>query len=163
MTPLSIIGVFCEDIRVETGDTLTLVGLLPDNIHTAPLEASSDQAEEASAGQRRLLGKLCIYVRANFEPQDPVEKIDLRLTLPNDEVVEIGSASSDMIEKAKRDAEEKGNALAGIMTRCMLQPFQLPKAGILKLEAIIGSEVRIIGHLNFKLEEKAGLPNPSPR
>ena len=161
MVPLSIIGVFCEDIRVETGDILTLVGLMPDNINVAPLDSDPNQKGGVAIDQRKFLTKLYIYTRAIFDPDDPIEEIELRLVLPDEKEVSLGGASPDVIEKAKQQAKENEGPLAGVVMRSLIQPFQLPGPGILRLESIIGSEVRLISFLNFKMLENANSSNAS--
>lgn len=157
MTPLSIIGTFCEDIRVETGDIITLIGLLPDNINTQPALAEKG---EVAIDNSRLLTKLCVYTRANFDPDDPINEINLKLVFPDEKEVPLGGASPDIIKVAKEQAKERGNLLAGVVMRGVMYPFRM-QTGILRLEAIIGSEVRLISHLNFKADENSRSSNAS--
>lgn len=161
MTPLSIIGLFCEDIRFEKGDVTTLVGLLSDNINTSTAEDSSEKEGGKGIEQNKFLTKLCIFARANFEINDPIEEFQLRLVLPNEDVISIGGATPQMIEDAKRQATEKGNLLAGIVMRTVMHPFPLPKFGILRLEAVIGSETRLVGHLNVRGQVEVKAPSAS--
>jgi len=158
MTPLSIIGVFCEDIRIEMGDIITLIGLLPDNIDIQPTHTEKGGV---ATNDSKFLPKLCVYARANFDPDDPVNEINLRLILPDEKEVPFGGASPDVIKLAKQQAKERGNPLAGVMMRGVMSPFQMSGGGILRLEAIIGSEVRLISHLNFKVYEKTSSSSAS--
>jgi hypothetical protein len=146
MIPMSIIGMFCEDIRVEKNDVLTLVGLFPDNIRYERAEKRDKSVSSDTFWQ----GRVCIYVRANFDPDDPVDEIKLKVTLPNDEVIEIGGASSEVIEKSKEQARQQGGPLAGVIARAYLQNIPIRKPGLLRLEATIGAEQRLLAFLNFQ-------------
>ncbi|MDA1001512.1 MAG: hypothetical protein O2807_13475 [bacterium] len=149
MIPMSIIGMFCEDIREEKNDIITLVGLMPDNVRYR-VEVSDKKAQKLSADQNIWNARICIYSRANFDTDDPIEKIELRLILPNDDELEIGGASADVIQQAKEQAKERGGPLAGVVMRAMLQGFRLSEPGILRLEAIMGTDRRLLAFLNFQ-------------
>jgi hypothetical protein len=146
---MSIVGVFCEDIREEKNDVLTLVGLFPDNINYR-IEKTSKQGGAADAHQSVWGGRICVYVRANFDPNDPVQEIKLKLILPDNEEIEIGGASPEVISRAKRQAQQKGGPLAGIISRAQLHGLPFRKPGLLRLEATIGAEQRLLAFLNFQ-------------
>lgn len=154
MNPLSIIGLFCEDIRVESGDVLTLVGLIPDNINMQRLPTPEKGKGPIALGEGKVISNLCVYARANFEPNDPVNEITLNLVFPDERRMPLGGASADVIQRSKLQAKEKGNPLAGVIMRAQMQGFSLPGPGMVRLEAVIDSEVRLLAALNFKLAEK---------
>jgi hypothetical protein len=149
MSQLSIIGLFCEDIREEKGDSLSLIGLMPDNIN---LEISDAQAN-APSSENRILSKVCIFARANFPPDESVRAIELNLLLPNDVEIPVGGAAADVIETAKTQARDMGAPLAGVVMRVVLAGFRLPKPGIVQLKAKIDGKERILSMLNFKFNQ----------
>ena len=153
MNPLSIIGLFCEDIREEKGDVLTLVGLMPDNVNVEAVQREGKRAENMPFSVNRVLSKLCVYARANFDPHDPIQEIGLNLVLPNGQKISIGGAVPEFVERAKVEAKEKNSPLAGVIMRAVLVGFVLPEAGILRLEASIGAEMRLLAVLNFLIAE----------
>ena len=77
MHSLSIMGFFCEDIREESGGTFTLIGLMPDNVTVEELK--HDGGKEGVSLSNRMVTKLCVFVRANFDPDDPTQEILLHL------------------------------------------------------------------------------------
>lgn len=149
MMPLSIIGLFCEDIREESGEIYTLVGLLPDNINVELAPAQGEQKTTVPSSQNRVLSKLCIFARANFDPDDPINRIDFSIVLPNDQRVELGAIKEDVFEKAKLQAKENRSPLAGVILRSILAAFRMSKPGLVRLEATIGKEKRTLAMLNF--------------
>ena len=144
MEKLSIIGVFCEDIREEVGGTTTLIGLLSDTVN---VNAATRGAAEKT--ESKFLGKLCVFVRANFDPDNPI-RIKTYLVFPDGQELEVGSAEGDIIGKAQSDAKNKGNPLAGIVLKAILGGFSLSSdGGVVRLEADINGERRLLGAINF--------------
>lgn len=147
MQPLSIIALLCEDIRDEVGGSISIVGALPDNAALTPLSEKADV--QPSAQLPRMLGKLSIYIRANFDPEDRIPTIKFRLITPDDKEVDIGEADAEVIVKAQNQAKEKGSPIAGTISRAVLMNFKPSKPGILRVLAVVGDEIRIVGILNF--------------
>jgi hypothetical protein len=159
--PLSIVGLFCEDIREETGNVFTLIGLMPDNII---VEGPPVPGERRSISTSRgFLSKLCVFVRANFDPDDAIGEIKLSVVLPDEQELSIGGATIEVIERAKREAKDNGSPLAGLIMRAVLGAFKLPKAGLVRLEATIGPERRLLAALNFKIPDGATSSSAQPQ
>lgn len=157
MTPLSIIGLFCEDIREESGGTITLIGLLPDNIHAERPAESGTKEAKAPTVQDKFLNKLCIYVRANFDVDDPVEDIELSLLFPDGQPLPLSQegVQRKAIAAAKKQAKESGLPLAGIYIRAVLAGFKMQKGGgAIQLLATVDGVPRLIAALNFKIDEE---------
>jgi len=153
MHALSIMGFFCEDIREESGGTFTLIGLMPDNVTVEELKP--DDANDGASLSNRMVTKLCVFVRANFDPDDPTQEILLHLILPNEQKIDLGGTNAALMQQSKQQAKDRGNPLAGITLRAMLGGFNLPKLGVVKLEAVIEGKSRLLGALNFGAAEKA--------
>ena len=152
MLPLSVMALFCEDIREEKGDIFTLIGLLPDTV-----ELSGPPGEKPV--QPRMLTKLSIYIRINFDPDQDIGASQIRLKLPDDEIISLGEIGPDIIQKARADAKAKGNLLAGVISRITFTGFQPPLNGSIRLEVDVGGETHLAAALTFKLKESDSTPS----
>lgn len=152
MTSLSIMGVFCEDIRVEVGNISTLVGVLPHNANLVPASGKTKRNDSIEEPSGKLLTKLCVYARATFSPDDPVETIKIKLRYPNGRSVQLG-ISPDVMSRAREQAIKKGHPLAGVNIRSMFQPNPTGETGIMKLEAEIDGESRLLAFVKFSSAE----------
>jgi hypothetical protein len=139
-------GVFCEDIREEAQGSFTLVGLMPDNVGVEVVGDGNSPPTKTHA----YLGKLCIFARANFDPNDKIKDIQLNLIHPNGTEIPVGGADATVLETAKKNALEKGNPLAGVIMRAVLGGFRLTGYGLLRLEAVVDSETVVLAALNFE-------------
>lgn len=154
MHSLSIMGFFCEDIREESGDIFTLIGLVPDNVNVQEFKRGIESAG-VSLSSNRIVTKLCVFVRANFDPDDPTQEILLRLILPNEQKIDLGGADATLLQQSKQQAKDKENPLAGITLRAILGGFNLPKLGIVRLEAVIDGNPRLLAAVHFTAVEKS--------
>jgi hypothetical protein len=148
MPSLNAMAVFCEDIREEKNDILTLIGLLPD---TVELQFPSPRDAAASTAVA-LVDKLCIYIRINFDPESELSITEMRLVMPDSTMIPIGQFDQELIEKAKSEAKTKGNILAGVISRATMSGFR-PPIGLVRVEADINSETHLLGTLMFKMNE----------
>jgi hypothetical protein len=142
-------ALFCEDIREEKNDTVTLIGILPDtvNVGEPPNPANGPISGDSSA---RALTKLGIYTRVNFDPRKEIKEIDIRLILPNEQAIDLGKIGADVIKKSKDEAIARGNPLAGVIGRAVAAGFQIPKFGVVKLEVTIDGKAHLGAALNFR-------------
>lgn len=154
MQPISIIAVLCEDVRDEIGGLITLVGVMQDNASINPQTEKSDPLQ-------KVLNKLSIFIRATFDPDDKIPTIKFRLVMPDSTSLDIGEAGADVIAQAQVQAKEKGNPIAGTISRAILLNFHLPKPGVLRVEADVRDETRIIGILNFMVAPEAPIATVS--
>lgn len=159
MEPLSILGLFCEDIREEAGEQFTLIGLMPDNVQFNAVGAQKGTPVD-SAGQNKLLTQLCMFVRANFDPKDPIKEIKLRLAFPNGQIAELGGAGPDLIAQVKATAISKGNLLAGVILRAVLGGFRPGTGGALRLEADTGAGPKLLASLNMEIGDATSSSEP---
>ena len=143
MPAISVMGFFCEDIREEKNDIITLVGLMPDNAEGVA------QGAPAKPGATAILPKVCMYMRINFEPQTPITNASMHLILPNGRQ-KLGEVDTDFIENARRQAIARGNPLVGIVFRATAAALPL-SSGVLRLEADIDGEIYLAAALNVKL------------
>jgi len=120
MRPFTVIGLFCEDIREEKSGQDTIVGVLPDNLHTPRVPAA--------------LSKLGIYIRVQLDKEANPQTLKAKLRVPGGSDIPIASLE-DLIGKAKIDAEIRKLPFAGLVARGVISPFPIPAFG--KVEAIV--------------------------
>ena len=149
----SILGLFCEDIREEAGEQFTLIGLMSDNLSINPIKVDKSTPQQNASAIGKMLSQVCIFVRVNIDPTDPLEEISLRISFPDGTSLPIGGAEAHIVAKAKADAIEKGNPLAGIIMRAALQGFRPLQGGLIKLEADLDSETQLLAAMNMEVNE----------
>lgn len=147
MTPLSILGLFCEDIREEAGGTLSLIGVLPDNINVE-FVGMTQTPGPIPRPRTKLVNNLCLYARANFDPDDPIREIGLALAFPDNNEIVLGDVS-DKVAEAKQEAKARGLPLCGVIMQVALIGFRPKQSGIVRLMATLDGEKRTIAMLNF--------------
>ena len=149
MQHLSVMALFCEDIREEVGGTFSLIGVLPDSL------ILGDPRRPAPDGQsipvlNRVLSRLCLFARLHFDPDfDPGEP-KLRLSGLRDTPIELGSASHAVVNESRSEAKSKGNVFAGVVFRLNFEGFRFPpKSGVFLVEIIVNDEAYIAGTLRY--------------
>lgn len=148
-TSTNAMALFCEDIREELNGVFTLVGLLPDNVN---VNAVMPGGEDTSGGEIKVLGKLCVFIRINFAPERRPNDIKLKLLIGSEEH-DIGRVEKKTIDEAVQKAVERGNQLAGVISRAIFGGFNFERAaGQLKVNAIIDDEVYLAGALTINLK-----------
>lgn len=147
MRSTNVIALFCEDIREEKGDIFTLIGILPDNVNLADTQEAG-----ASAETPRILPRISLYVRINYEPDTDIGVPQVKLLMPDGGVIELAPVEESIVKAARTNAKEKGNALAGLILRIMLGNFRPPADGIVKVQVELKNETYLAGALTFKLQ-----------
>ena len=150
MLPLNIMALFCEDIREEKGDVVSLMGVMPDTVN---LVQGVEVKEKDAKGANAILPKLCMYIRINFDADFDLPEPRMRLAMPDGQNVEVGAIQADVVSKARQQAKEKGNPLAGVISRVVIAPFRPPE-GVMKLEVLISDVAHLAGSLNFKMHRE---------
>lgn len=123
---------------------MTIVGALPDNIL-----AQGVTVPVAGALPQKVLTKLVVYIRTNFDPEYDLPEIKFRLVLPDGTSLNVGEADASVIAKSRSQAKGNNLPLAGLVSRAIFLNFQLSQDGIIRVEANIGDENRLVGILNF--------------
>lgn len=133
--PLSVMALFCEDIREEVGGTFTLVGIMPDNLNVLTLPG--------------FIPKLCIYIRIQYQPDAKLGEIKARLIQPEGDPMELGHIDQAMVENSLKEAQRTGR-MSGLILRAYLAGYQLTKPGLMKAEVEINGETYLAGQLNIE-------------
>lgn len=148
--PFNLMALFCEDIREEKNGVFTLIGIMPDNVNVEISEVPKDGEKNAELSVP-LLGKICAYVRINFDLDTVFRIVKLRLVGPGGEINDLGTLDAATFENAKEKAKERGAISAGVITRVVLGGLNLSKPGPLKLEAEIDGETYLAGAITISL------------
>lgn len=151
MQGINVLALFCEDIREEKDNVLTLIGIMPDNVN---LENPSNTPPEGG-GTKRMLSKLSIYTRINFDPNLDIGVPEVCLVLPNNEIINMGNIDPTLVAKAQAEAQEKGALLAGIISRAAIWGFAPPENESIKVEVTINGEKYLAGALRFQSPQSA--------
>lgn len=130
------ISLFCEDIREEKSGTVTIVGVLPDNLSIPSLPS--------------LMPKLCIYTRIHIAPKSSQDQIVAKIRLSDGAEHIIGEADQGLIAKARQDGIDANVPIFGIILTAILSPFPVLSAGRLLVIVAAGDEEIISGQLNIQ-------------
>jgi hypothetical protein len=146
MNPTSVIALFCDDIRVEQSGALSLVGVYSDNVKVPDPPPAADGRKLPL-----VIPRLGVYVRVNFDVRSEIGPINVKVTMPDGEVIH-----DEMIEEKTiaegRATKKKGNPVAGLIQR--LQFGNLPVTlGRIVCEVTIGTQTYLAGFLNFTANE----------
>jgi hypothetical protein len=137
--PISVVCLFCEDIRQEQNGVNTLVGVLPDNMEFEGLPA--------------MLPKLGVYVRINIDPAEDPGAVTLVLSVPGlADQIPITTVEPRLIERVRKDALARGAPIAGIISRVVFSPFKVLQEGRIRALASIRGEPMTCGSLNIVLK-----------
>ena len=158
----TVFALFCEDIRPEAGNTVSLTGILPDTVNFVTSDAANDAPKGNEIETRLLSNKLCVYVRINFDLDDEFPEPQMTLVFGG-RTYDVGKIESKTIATARQSARENGNVQAGVFARVVLGGLTIGATGDASLEVAIGDEKYLAGAVRF-LHRQAALtsPNASP-
>ncbi|MET0482539.1 MAG: hypothetical protein ABWZ27_06430 [Aestuariivirgaceae bacterium] len=140
---LQAIGIFCEDIREERSGQDTIIGVLPDNLAVRTVPSN--------------LPKLGLYIRIHFDPTLDPGDIALWIELPTDHQLHFGTMDRKITEKAIRDALALNQPVAGLISKVLINSFQIPTHGRIRAVANINGRDIILATLN--IQATAGTPS----
>ena len=137
----SAVALFCEDIREEKSGTDTIVGVFPDNVNVPTFPFT--------------FAKIAIYLRINMPADsDSPKRIEYWLTSPDNIPFPRTPIEAELIERARRDAMERGSVIGGTISKAVIGFLQLKTPGRLNLVVEIDGRELVAGTLNVQ-------PNPS--
>jgi hypothetical protein len=160
----TVVTLFCEDVRDEKAGTVSLIGVMSDNINVNTLGAEDrdgDGQVTLKPGSRTL-PRLCVYTRVNFDPNDDLKSISMKITLPGGEDSFDSAVEPEIIEQSKSQAKEKRNLLAGLISRIELGGTPLAKSGVLLVEVAIDGDTYLAGAMNVNLIGETAQAPTSP-
>jgi hypothetical protein len=144
MIPVSVIGLFCEDIREEKSGQSTLIGILPDNLAIAQIPL--------------VLPKLGIYLRVHFDAKIDIGPVKVRIAVPNGPTLEIGTIAQELVSQTRIDAQAKRLPYAGAILQGVMGSFFVPTAGAVQAFANIEGEDHLAAVINVVVGEAPPRP-----
>jgi hypothetical protein len=136
---VSAVALFCQDIREEKAETVTLVGIFPDNISVASIPFT--------------FPKLAIYARILFPVSDePPATVALRLVRPDGTETAMANFATDFIRKGREQAVAKGGVNAGLIGTAIMAVFPITQAGRMDVIAKIDGNDLVCGTLNVHVD-----------
>jgi hypothetical protein len=137
MQPVSIIALFCEDIRTEAQGTDSLVGIMPDNLNVPQFPF--------------ILPKLSIYLRVLFDRRMDLKPIGVGMRIPGVQGdVQMTVLDDNLISSAREKSESNESPVLGLIARAVLSPFPVPSPGRILVVAKVQGKERICGGLNVQ-------------
>lgn len=133
------LALFCSDIREEKGGTDTLVGVLPDNLNVPNVPGVT---------------KLSIYLRMAFTPDEKIQNLSTKLTLPGGEILEIGEIDLEVVENARAKAEGLGSPLVGLITRIQFPQLIITSEGRMQFFVRKNDHEHLVSHLNIIIKSE---------
>lgn len=137
MIPVSVVGVFCEDIREEKSGQDTIIGTLPDNVNMPNVP--------------NIFSRLGLYGRIHLDANAPIPKnIVPRLVAPDGNEVGLPNWQQGIVDQAFVDAKANGFPLVGLILRVAFMNVPVPKTGLFTFKVTIddteyiGANLRIV-------------------
>jgi hypothetical protein len=137
MNDISIVALFCDDIREEIGGTTTIVGVLPDNLSVSEIPG--------------IFPKLCVYVRMHLRSDLKPGPIVTRVLTPDGQEVGNSVAEPHMLADVLARAQNSGAPYAGLVMRFFVSPLQITQIGRIQALVSVGDKEHVAGVLNIGL------------
>jgi hypothetical protein len=138
MQGISVVGLFCEDIREERAGTDTIIGILPDNINFPQWPA--------------FFPKLCLYVRIHVIPSFEPGQISVHLVMPDGTEPGKIDLDPDLVKKTREAALASKAPTAGFISKFVMSPLQLSGPGRIQAVAHVGHQRIVCGSLYVNVE-----------
>lgn len=138
MNGIQAVALFCEDVRQEAAGTVTLVGLLSDNL-----------AVPAFPG---VMPKLAIYIRVHIPVDHKTENIKFFLC-DGDSRNEIGGFDKDFVNKTIAETKAMDNPLSGFILTVLASPYPVSRESRHWVEMQYGKVTTVIGTLKIVLQD----------
>lgn len=122
---MQAISIFCQDIRYELNEIVSLMGILPDNVNAVV---------DTRPGHTSFMQKLVIYTRINLRPDEHVDSLETFLRAGSGDQIGINKVEPEVIETARRQAAEQGSPYAGIIVRLEAGNFPIAPG---RVEAVV--------------------------
>lgn len=133
MSPYSIVGLFCDDIRKEQRGQETIIGVFPDTIKVSPIPGT--------------VPRMCLYIRIHFDPKSQPKSISIKLNRPDDIDSQKYEIEKDVILKTFTEAKKTGHPYAGILSRATIIPFPITQPGRFDIVVTIDGVDSVCGSL----------------
>lgn len=138
MGDISIVGLYCEDIREEAAGTHTVVGILPENINFPKWPA--------------IFPKLCLYVRFLVNPSFDPGPISVHWIMPDGSVAAKVVLDPGMVRTARETALANKSPIAGFISKFVASPLQLGGPGRIQAVVYVGDQSFVCGSLYVNVQ-----------
>lgn len=139
MTKYSAIGMFCDDVREEKAGTVSLIGILPDNIYVPK--------------ERFAFPKIGMYMRVNW-PTSEAAPSTLTLSLHTQDGKRVlGEADASTIQKSVADGLARGSPNSGVIAQAVFTNMVVKPPFRLNLVCNVDDTEIIAATLNVLLTE----------
>jgi hypothetical protein len=160
--PINCVGIFCEDIREETGGTHTIIGVMPDNINLQGQEGL--KLPDGDSG-KLLFPKMGFYLRANLDVSAPAPKqIAATVSFPGHGIISLGMLGTEAIEKAFADSHSNKVPSVGVVFKAVITPLPITESGLATLHVNVDGQEQMCGTLNIRIihqPDATASPQPS--
>ena len=133
--PFSAVAIFAEDGRDEVGGTLSLIGIMPDNVAVASFPA--------------LLPRLHLYIRISYDPTDPPMTVSSGMRVNDDAPILTQAFDDAALRQSVADALTSGTRIGTIIARFGAINVQLHEPCLLNATITWNDEEYIVGNLNI--------------
>lgn len=134
--------IYCDDIRYETGNKVSLMGMYQGGeLHVQSLPAT--------------LAKLCAVVRVVTGKNEPFKRLTIKAKL-GDRVLGELAYPPEMLEDAERQAQamESENGSVSLVAHMAFAPVHLSEEGVLRVTAETEAGDLQAGQLKIRLTEE---------
>jgi len=121
MNDISVVALFCLDVRQEKGGTETIVGIFPDNVNIPSFPGGFVQ--------------MTIYVRMHLSTSYRPGQIITRILLPDGSELDRSEIEQSRLEEAREKAKGNGNSHVGTITKFTVAPLRINEPD--RIQAIV--------------------------
>jgi hypothetical protein len=135
---LSVISLFCEDIREDKNNTDMVIGIMPDGVIIESL------------GGR--FPRLAIYTRLHAPRSIEVTQFAISLYMPDGHVISIGEMPPEEIKKSYDVGSEKGSLYQGLILKAIIGSLPVVSEGWIKAVVTVNGKQYMGGALNVVVQ-----------
>jgi hypothetical protein len=138
---ISIVALFCEDVREEKAGTYTIIGIFPDNLNFPKLPAA--------------LPKLGIYARVHMRPSFDPGPIEVHLVMPDGTVAAKVDLTAELVKQTRDAALASSAPIAGLIAHFIISPLHVRGPGRIQVVAHFSGNDYVCGNLYVNEQPKA--------
>ena len=141
MNNISVVALFCSDVRQEKGGTETIVGVFPDTVNVPTIPGAFAQMH--------------IYVRMHMLPSFKPRQIITRIVQPDGSEFDRSEMDQVLVERTREKAIEKDSPYMGLIAKFTMVPMHIAHEGRLQVIVSVDDEDHVAGALNLRRVAKA--------
>ena len=138
---ISVVALFCSDVRQEKGGTETIVGVFPDNVNVPTIPGAFAQMH--------------IYVRMHVLPSFKPRQIITRIVLPDGSELDRSEMDQGLVERTREKAFANNSPYMGLVAKFTMVPMHIAQEGRLQVIVSVDDQDHVAGALNLRLAPKA--------